>query len=115
MAMELGYAQVAARPAACTAGRRLARFSRLETAWKNDLPEGFDPMTAKELRQSLRRGSFVYPFLGIQLLAVVAMAAEFKLGHAGESEKYAGALNFMLLGKSGPFWMVVAAVCLLIM
>ncbi len=72
-------------------------------------------MTAKELRQSLRRGSFVYPFLGIQLLAVLAMAAEFKTGHAGASGKYAGALNLWLLGNSGPFWMMVAAVCLLIM
>lgn len=72
-------------------------------------------MTAKELRQSLRRGSFVYPFLGIQLFAVLAMVAEFKMGNAGESEKYTGALNFLLLGTSGPFWMVVGAICLVIM
>jgi hypothetical protein len=87
----------------------------LETTWKNDLPEGFDPMTAKELRQSLRRGSFVYPFLAIQLFAVVAMAVEFNLGHATESTKYAGALNLELLWTSGPFWMVVSAICLVIM
>lgn len=87
----------------------------LDTAWKNDLPEGFDPMTAKELRQSLRRGSFVYPFLAIQLLAVVAIAAEFQLGHAAESSPYNGMLNLELLGTSGPFWMVVAAVCLVVM
>lgn len=37
------------------------------------------------------------------------------MGHAEESSKYAGALNFWLLGTSGPFWMVVAAICLLIM
>lgn len=83
--------------------------------WKNDLPESFDPMTVKELRQSLRRGSFVYPFLGIQLFAVVAMAAEFQLGHDTESTDYAGALNLWLLVNSGPFWMVVAAICLVIM
>jgi hypothetical protein len=59
----------------------------LEDFWKNDLPEGFDPMTAKELRQSLRRGSFVLPFLGIQLLALVAMIAEFRgSAAAGASE-----------------------------
>jgi hypothetical protein len=87
----------------------------LDAAWKNDLPEGFDPMTAKELRQSLRRGSFVYPFLGIQLFAVLAMAAEFEIGHAAESTEYAGALNPILLGTSGPFWMVVSAICLVIM
>lgn len=79
------------------------------------MPERFDPMTAKELRQSLRRGSFVYPFLGIQLFAVVAMAAEFQLGHAAESSEYTGALNLWLLWTSGPFWMLVSAICLLIM
>ncbi len=83
--------------------------------WKNDLPEGFDPMTAKELRQSLRRGSFVYPFLAIQLFAVVAMAAEFQLGHASESSEYAGMLNIEQLATSGPFWMVVTLICLIIM
>jgi hypothetical protein len=87
----------------------------LETVWKNDLPEGFDPMTSKELRQSLRRGSFVYPFLAIQLFAVVAMAAEFQLGHAAESSEYNGVLNLSLLWTSGPFWMVVSAICLLVM
>jgi ABC-type transport system involved in multi-copper enzyme maturation permease subunit len=87
----------------------------LEALWKNDLPEGFAPMTAKELRQSLRRGSFVYPFLAIQVLAVVAMAVEFELGHASKHSDYAGMLNVGLLATSGPFWMVVAAVCLLLL
>ncbi len=72
-------------------------------------------MTVKELRQSLRRGSFVYPFLAIQLFAVVAMAVEFQLGHAAESSPYTGALNLWLLWTSGPFWMVVSAICLLLM
>jgi hypothetical protein len=90
-------------------------FPPLETVWKNDLPEGFDPMTAKELRQSLRRGSFVYPFLGIQALAAVAMVAEFRTGHQSESSDYTGMLNVELLTSSGPFWMVASAVCLLLM
>lgn len=72
-------------------------------------------MTAKELRQSLRRGRFVYPFLAIQFLAVLAMAAEFQMGHAGESSRYNGVLNFWLLGASGPFWIVVSLICLIIM
>ncbi len=87
----------------------------LNTVWKNDLPEGFGPMTVKELRQSLRRGSFVYPFLGIQALAVVAMAAEFSTGHPSESSNFTGMLNVGLLTSSGPFWMLVSAVCLLVM
>lgn len=83
--------------------------------WKNDLPEGFDPMTVKELRQSLRRGSFVYPFLGIQLFAVMAMALEFHEGHAAESSRFTGVLNLSLLWTSGPFWMVVSAICMILM
>ena len=72
-------------------------------------------MTAKELRQSMRRGSFVWPFIGIQVLALIAMAAEFKMGHAAESSDYTGMLNPWLLLTSGPFWMVVAAVCMVLM
>jgi hypothetical protein len=87
----------------------------LEDTWKNDLPERFDPMTTKELRQSLRRGSFVYPFLAIQVLAILAMVAEFQTGHASKSSEYTGMLNVELLITSGPFWMVVSAICLLIM
>ncbi len=87
----------------------------LESVWKNDLPEGFDPMTVKELRQSLRRGSFVYPFMGMQVLSVGAMIMEFKFGHDSESTEFAGILNLGMLATSGPFWMVVAAICLLLM
>ncbi|MEO8613619.1 MAG: hypothetical protein ABI600_00640 [Luteolibacter sp.] len=83
--------------------------------WENDLPEGFDPMTAKELRQSLRRGSFIYPYLGIQFLAVCAMVAELQTGYAAESSDHAGMLNPWLLWGSGPFWMVVSAICLFIL
>lgn len=72
-------------------------------------------MTAKELRQSLRRGSFVLPFLAIQLLALVAMVTEFKTGHAAAGSEYTGMLNPWLLVSSGPFWMVVGAVCMILM
>jgi hypothetical protein len=87
----------------------------LEAIWKNDLPERFDPMTAKELRQSLRRGSFVLPFLAIQVLALVAMIAEFKMGHAAASSEYTGILNPWLLWSSGPFWMIVGVICMILM
>jgi ABC-type transport system involved in multi-copper enzyme maturation permease subunit len=87
----------------------------LEAIWKNDLPERFDPMTAKELRQSLRRGSFVLPFIAIQVLALVAMIAEFRTGHAAASSEYTGILNPWLLWSSGPFWMVVGVICMILM
>lgn len=72
-------------------------------------------MTAKELRQSMRRGSFVYPFLGIQILAIIAMVTEFQTGYRSENTEYSGMLNLWLLFNSGPFWMVVGAVCLVVM
>jgi ABC-type transport system involved in multi-copper enzyme maturation permease subunit len=93
----------------------MPRSGALDTIWKNDLPERFDPMTIKELRQSLRRGSFVFPFLGIQFLAVCAMAAEFQIGHSAVASEFEGMLNLWLLWSSGPFWMVVSAICLFLM
>lgn len=75
-------------------------------AWKNDLPDGFDPMTAKELRQGMRRHSFVVPFLLIHLLALVATSYEFAKGHDAGFSDHAGLLNVGLLTTSGPFWMV---------
>lgn len=84
----------------------------MEAGWKDDLPEGLGPMTVKELRQSLRRGSFVLPFIGIQVLALVAMIAEFRMGHGVAASDWLGALNPWILAKSGPFWMVVGAICM---
>ena len=81
----------------------------------SDLPDRFGPMTVKELRQGLRRGSFIYPFLGIQALAVLAIVAEFQMGHVTKFNEHAGMLNVVLLVTSGPFWIVVSAVCCLIM
>lgn len=72
-------------------------------------------MTAKELRQSLRRGSFVLPFIGIQVLALIAMTAEFRGGHAAPASDFTGVLNPWLLVSSGPFWMIVGAVCMVLM
>ena len=72
-------------------------------------------MTAKELRQNIRRGSFVVPFIGVQLVAVVAMAAEFQVGHASGASDFNGMLNPYLLVSSGPFWAAISVICLLIM
>lgn len=83
--------------------------------WNYDLPEALDPMTAKELRQSLRRGSFVYPFLAIQLFGLIAVMSEFELSGSSALSEYSGVLNVWLLGTSGPFWKVVTLICLIIM
>lgn len=90
--------------------------------WKErDLPERLGPMMTKELRQGLRRGLFLFPFIGIQLLAVVAMALEFQMDieDIEKTTPYDGPLNFLLFFPgnffSGPFWLVVGVICLFLM
>lgn len=73
-------------------------------------------MTAKELRQSLRRGKFVLPFLGVQLLALLAVITEFQSGNtAAGTSGFVGTLNPWLIMKSGPFWWIIGTVCMLIL
>lgn len=86
-----------------------------ESLTKDELPDRLGAMLVKELRQNMRRGSFVYPFLGIHLLAIIAMAVEFQTGDTSTFTKYAGMLNVTLMWTSGPFWMVVAAICMVVM
>jgi hypothetical protein len=75
-----------------------------------ELSDRMHPMTVKELQQGMRRASFVYPFLGIHVLAIAAMAMEFAQGSVMRNE-YPGIMNLHMLLKSGPFWNVVALVC----
>ena len=82
---------------------------------KNDLPERFGAMTVKELRQGLRRGMFIVPFMLIQLLAVLAMLAEFNMGDVEGYSKMTGVFNPALFFDSGPFWMVAGLICITIM
>ena len=58
----------------------------VESVRNDDLPDRFGAMLVKELRQNMRRGSFVYPFLGIQVLAVLALLVEFQNSSAKISE-----------------------------
>jgi len=87
----------------------------VETVKDDELPDRFGAMLVKELRQNMRRGSFVYPFLGIHLFAIFALLIEFR-GEGGYSfQKFAGMLNVALLWDSGPFWIVVAIICAIVM
>lgn len=73
-------------------------------------------MISKELRQSLRRGSFVLPFLGVQLLAMVAVITGIQNGPmAAGSSELVGTLNPWLILKSGPFWWIASTVCMILM
>ncbi len=91
--------------------------------WKWSWEKAMDrlgPMTVKELRQGLRRRMFVWPFLLVQALAVLAMVVEFSTGEAAVYTKFSGVLNVLLLipGSdqfSGPFWGVVGLMCLVLM
>ncbi|WP_411847167.1 ABC transporter permease [Roseibacillus persicicus] len=90
--------------------------------WKSrDLPERLGPMMTKELRQGLRRGLFLYPFIGIQVFAIAAMAVEFQMNidDIEKSTEFGGPLNFLMFfpGEmfSGPFWVVVGLICLVMM
>jgi len=80
-----------------------------------DLSDRLGPMTVKELRQGMRRGSFVIPFIAIQLLAILATGVEFKAGGMGSSGGLPGLLNVWLLVSSGPFWFVVSLICVVVM
>lgn len=79
-----------------------------------ELTDRMHPMTVKELQQGMRRASFVYPFLGIHILAIAAMAMEFSSGSVTRTE-YAGVMNLYMLMDSGPFWNVVGGMCGIIM
>jgi ABC-type transport system involved in multi-copper enzyme maturation permease subunit len=81
----------------------------------DDLPDRFGAMLVKELRQNMRRSSFVYPFLGIHVLAILALVVEFQNEGSYSYEKYTGMLNVPMLMSSGPFWVVVSIVCAFIM
>ena len=80
-----------------------------------DLPDRFGAMTVKELRQGLRRGMFIIPFVVIQALAVLAMLAEFSLGDVEHYSRMTGVLYPGLFFRSGPFWLVAGLVCIVIM
>ncbi|WP_367871067.1 hypothetical protein [Luteolibacter sp. Populi] len=82
---------------------------------KDDLPDRFGAMLVKELRQNMRRSSFVYPFLGIHLFAIIALLMEFQGDASYSFQKHAGMLNVELLWESGPFWIVVSLICAVVM
>ena len=78
-----------------------------------DLSDRFGPMQVKELRQSLRRASFVYPFICIHLFAIAAVFFEFKF-----SIKTSSPMPGIFIWNPeqiGPFWWVAMGICGIIM
>lgn len=70
-------------------------------------------MQVKELRQSLRRSSFVYPFVCIHLFAIVAIFYEFKFEISSGGSK--AAIFAWDPDYIGPFWWVTMIVCGILM
>lgn len=87
----------------------------METALKHDLPDRFGPMLVKEMRQNMRRGSFVIPFLAVHVLAVAAVVLEFQTGATDRFSDLVGMMNLALLWESGPLWVVITVICAVIM
>ncbi len=81
----------------------------------SDLPERLPPMLVKELRQGLRRGVFLVPFIGIHVLAVAAMYQEFLTKETLGYERYTGVMQLLLFFDKTPFWWVVGGICVVAM
>jgi ABC-type transport system involved in multi-copper enzyme maturation permease subunit len=77
---------------------------------EKDLGDWLGPMTVKELHQSMRRASFVYPFLVLQCLAVAMIVIEFAQKAQYRTEA-AGFMNLAMVLESGPFWKMVFWIC----
>ena len=86
----------------------------MATSEHTDLPERFGPMTVKELRQSLRRTSFVYPFIAIHLFATIAIYAEFQIGVRPSGGSTPAVLAWDV-DHIGMFWWVAMGICGIIM
>ncbi len=82
---------------------------------KNDLPDRFGPMLVKEMRQNMRRGSFIVPFIAVHLLAVLAMVMEFQTGAQDRFSELPWMLNLSMVLTNGPLWIVITVVCGVIM
>jgi len=80
---------------------------------KIDLPDRFDPMTVKEIRQGLRRGSFLIPFITIHVFAIAAMITEFYTETALGFDSLTGVMQLHLFFDFSPFWWVAGVICMI--
>ena len=78
------------------------------------LPDRLGPVVTKELRQGLRRATFVVPFLAVQALAALATWLEFQTG-ADTGNSSPAFMNIHMLFASGPFWLAATTVCMVLM
>ena len=72
-------------------------------------------MVLKELRQGLRRGVFLIPFMLIHLFAIAALYVEFYTEIELGSNPFTGVMQMGLFMENSPFWWVAGGVCMLLM
>ncbi len=86
--------------------------------WKDDLSDRFDAMIVKELRQGMRRGIFIYPFVALHILTTLALVIEFSVDEPTAYSDYVGVMNIGMFFPgglySGPFWGVVGFICIVL-
>ena len=75
--------------------------------------EKLAPMVIKELRQGLRRGSFLIPFMLVHLLAIIALYVEFSSTVELGYNQYTGVMQMELFFEFTPFWWVAGVVCII--
>ena len=72
----------------------------------DDFASSISPMAVKELRQGLRTKLFLGVFIGIQLLAVLALATEFLTGWNGSLSGWQDDEWLWQLFMPSPFWLL---------
>jgi len=72
-------------------------------------------MMLKELRQGLRRGVFLIPFMLIHLFAIAALYLEFYTELDLGANPFTGVMQMGLFLEYSPFWWVAGGVCMLLM
>lgn len=73
------------------------------------------PVVLKELRQGLRRGTFLIPFMVIHLFAIGALYMEFFSSVELASNQFTGVMQIGLFFEHTPFWWVVGVICIILM
>lgn len=81
----------------------------------NPLIAKLSPMVVKEIRQGLRRGIFLIPFMLIHLLAIAALYMEFYTEVELGMNRYTGVMQMGLFLENSPFWWVAGGICILLM
>ncbi len=74
-------------------------------------PDRLSPVFVKELRQGLRANWFVWPFIAVQIFAIIAVGIEMALGFVGED------LGFTrgVFASGGVFFFILAIVFVVVM